>query len=342
MTQSIRLWEVRSDQLVAIDSRHLDLESRLETWLERDTSLLGEDFLVIGRQVITSHGGIVDLLCLDRNGDVVLVELKRAKTPREVTAQVLDYASWASALTDEQLQAIAASHSGVDGTLEDAFQGRFGEELPEVVNESQRMIVVATEIDPSSERIIRYLSDTYGVSINGVTFQFFQVAGVEVLGRVFLIEPEEVEYRSTSKGRGRRKKLTYSQLEQIADERGVGDIYRAALEALEPLFGKHRTTRSGIGFKNEWRDGRGVMLNLLPGESGIESGLRFQAYSLRLAESYGMSEQEVRALLPSTAESWAYSNKGPEWAGYTGYFNSVGDVKRLAAGIRAGTRRSGV
>lgn len=54
----------------------------------------------------------------------------------------------------------------------DAFSQRFGgKELPEVLNEQHKMLIVASEIDDSSERIINYLSDTYGVSINAVTFQ---------------------------------------------------------------------------------------------------------------------------------------------------------------------------
>ena len=52
------------------------------------------------------------------------------------------------------------------------------------------MIVVGSEIDTSSERIIKYLSDTHGVNINAATFQYFLPPdGSELLARVFLIEP---------------------------------------------------------------------------------------------------------------------------------------------------------
>jgi hypothetical protein len=59
-------------------------------------------------------------------------------------------------------------------SMEDAFQDKFGGEFPEVINEHHAMLVVASEIDDSTERIIRYLSETYGVGINAVRFQFFQ------------------------------------------------------------------------------------------------------------------------------------------------------------------------
>ena len=95
MTQRVRLWKVRPDQPPAeIPSTQVDFEDKLEDWLESDVSLLDANLLVIGRQVLTDFGGAIDLLCLDSSGDTVVIELKRGKTPRDVTAQALDYASW--------------------------------------------------------------------------------------------------------------------------------------------------------------------------------------------------------------------------------------------------------
>ena len=59
----------------------------------------GTDLLIIGRQVQTGFGGVIDLLALDAEGRVHVVELKRARTPRDVVAQTLDYGSWVKDLT---------------------------------------------------------------------------------------------------------------------------------------------------------------------------------------------------------------------------------------------------
>jgi hypothetical protein len=48
--------------------------------------------MLIGRQEDTGFGGRVDLLAVAPDGAVVLVELKRDRTPREVVAQAVDYA----------------------------------------------------------------------------------------------------------------------------------------------------------------------------------------------------------------------------------------------------------
>jgi len=200
MTAEIRVWRIqKGSHLNPVKSCRLDMEARLEDWIEEDISILSDDLLVIGRQVETEYGGAIDLLCLDRQGDVVIVELKRDKSPREVTAQILDYATWVKDRSREQVITAADKYLQKKGylSLEEAFQTKFGFELPEVLNETHDLLIVATQIDPASERIIRYLSDTYGVGINAATFQCFKDDdNAEYLARVFLIKPRRVLKKS--------------------------------------------------------------------------------------------------------------------------------------------------
>jgi RecB family endonuclease NucS len=49
--------------------------------------------MLIGRQQDTGFGGRIDLLAIAPDGALVLIEIKRDRTPREVVAQALDYAS---------------------------------------------------------------------------------------------------------------------------------------------------------------------------------------------------------------------------------------------------------
>ena len=56
MAEEIRIWQIEDhDKLKEIKRSRLDLEKRLEVWLEKDISTLSEDLLVIGRQVETDH-----------------------------------------------------------------------------------------------------------------------------------------------------------------------------------------------------------------------------------------------------------------------------------------------
>lgn len=90
MSDGVRVWAVdESDCLREIEPSKLDYEERIENWICNNVSVLVPDdsaLMVIGRQVITSSGGRIDLLCMNGDGDLVVVELKRDKTAREITA----------------------------------------------------------------------------------------------------------------------------------------------------------------------------------------------------------------------------------------------------------------
>ena len=64
MPLSMELWNISGEQLVPLDKAALDLEKRLENWIEKDISLIGIDALIIGRQVHTGYGGYIDLLAI--------------------------------------------------------------------------------------------------------------------------------------------------------------------------------------------------------------------------------------------------------------------------------------
>ncbi len=67
--QKVRLWDVISDsELQEIPSNEINLEERLEGWLASDIPALDPNLLVIGQQVRTDFGGVIDLLCLDSAG----------------------------------------------------------------------------------------------------------------------------------------------------------------------------------------------------------------------------------------------------------------------------------
>ena len=93
--QQVRIWEITADRkLSELPARYASLEQWIENCLAADLSVLDPSPLVIGRQARTSFGGVVDLLCMDGDGNLVVVELKRGRTPMDVTSQALEYSSW--------------------------------------------------------------------------------------------------------------------------------------------------------------------------------------------------------------------------------------------------------
>jgi len=135
-----------------------DLESYLALHLPQLLSPLGMELLVIGRQVETSAGGRVDLLAIDANGVVYIIELKLRVARPETTAQLLGYRRSIKTMTRDELIAVAARgplHLG----LPNAFQRRFGHPLPELINASQLLMVIAAAIDPRTAASLLELSD---------------------------------------------------------------------------------------------------------------------------------------------------------------------------------------
>ena len=158
--QQVRLWEITVNRkLSEIPALYASLEEWIEDWLADDISVLDPSLLVIGRQVRTSFGGAVDLLCMDGDGNLVVVELKRGQTSRDVTSQALEYSSWAKDIEFEEITGISDDYRGIAGTQETAFREKFGSGLPEELNQTHRSVIVAESVDASTDRIVRYLAE---------------------------------------------------------------------------------------------------------------------------------------------------------------------------------------
>jgi hypothetical protein len=185
------IWRVGEQPAPLVASR-LASEQQLEEMIARDPRILSSEWMLIGRQEVTSHGGRVDLLAIAPDASLVLIELKRDRTPREIIAQALDYASWVEQLTPDRVVQIFQRFSG-GKSLDVAFQERFGVGLDEeTLNQSHQIIIVAAELDPSTERIIGYLN-ARDIAINVVFFQVFEHGADKLLSRAWLIDPGETQ-----------------------------------------------------------------------------------------------------------------------------------------------------
>ncbi|HWQ51447.1 MAG TPA: endonuclease NucS domain-containing protein [Terriglobales bacterium] len=175
-----------------LSTASLDTEKELEDILCGNIAMLNRDWLIIGRQVAV-EGGYIDILCVDRGGSLIVVELKRELTPREVTAQAIDYASCVAKWHIEDIAQAYLKSSGNSGTINDAYKNKFGLPLDEDTINSTGVsaVIVAAKMDKSTERIITYLNETYGVPLNILFFSVFSHNDEKLLSRVWLIDETE-------------------------------------------------------------------------------------------------------------------------------------------------------
>jgi len=174
-------WNI-NDGLRPITFSAPDTEMDLEDMLFSRIDILDPNLLIIGRQVATSFNGRIDILAIDVEGNVHIIELKRDRTPREVMAQVLDYASWIKTLSASEIKDLFPKYNQ-NKEIEQSFFEKFGIDFPEIINEDHAMIIVASNLDSSTERILHYLSEEYGVPINVVFFRYFKDGQNKFLSR---------------------------------------------------------------------------------------------------------------------------------------------------------------
>ena len=190
MPISHTVWSL--DAKKPLEAASLNDEKELELLLRDNIEILSKDWLVISNQVKTKAGKLIDILCMDHDGDMVVVELKKDLTPREVTAQVIDYAASVSKMTTTDISQLYHSFTKSDETLNDAFLKKFKAELDETsVNQKVKMVIVAAKMDDGTERIIRFLRDTYQVDINILFFRIFQCGSERLISRAWFEEDLE-------------------------------------------------------------------------------------------------------------------------------------------------------
>ena len=153
-------------------------EAVLEAWLENNPDGIVEDdsLLMIGRQVTTNLGSIIDLLAIDRQGDVVVLELKRGKTPRETLAQALEYASFVEPLDWAQLEDIFGAYINDESVHLAEYHRQYfalGDDEAVSFNKDQRIVIVGQAISDEIRQTATFLQRK-GLRVTCVEFSFFQ------------------------------------------------------------------------------------------------------------------------------------------------------------------------
>jgi len=158
------------------------LESHMEQWLaDNPTAVLPEDearVLVISQE--KPFENVTDVLAIDAQGNLVIIEVKRGQTPRDVIAQALEYASDVADWDYDRLNKTAIQYFEKRKlnftSLADAYSTTFGIPVAEFselqFNQQQRVFIVGESIEEKIERTARWLLKR-GVSITCLSYTCF-------------------------------------------------------------------------------------------------------------------------------------------------------------------------
>jgi hypothetical protein len=299
----IKVWQITDNHIKAVEDVALAserLESDLENWIVESPDILGDDLLIIARQKEVKGVGRLDLLAVQPDGELVIVELKRAMTSRDAVTQALDYASWLDKVPEAELFEIAEDY--LKGSMDDAFKDRFGKNMPAVNPHNHRILLVGSGLDAAAERIISYLAQRHSVNLNAVFFRYAKLpTGQEILARSVLVA-ESVLQQATSS----RRDTSVSELLATASSRQVLPMVQA-FRALgkDEKYTSEQAANTYKGSFRYWRentDGKGWKMVLGVNVSGKRENNPVGQLDIwipikTLAQVFAVSETQAKEML---------------------------------------------
>lgn len=146
----------------------------LQEWLENTPTAFGEDdeLLFIQKEFdgFDDTRERLDLLAIDKQGDLVVIENKLDDSGRDVTWQVLKYASYCSSLSKQQIKDIYQSYLDKKGVPENAESNISdfldAEDFKEIqLNKTQRIILVSGNYRKEVTSTVLWLLQKYNLKI---------------------------------------------------------------------------------------------------------------------------------------------------------------------------------
>jgi hypothetical protein len=182
-----------NNRIVSIKSKtfsDLGIRERenLQVWLENNPQAFGEELLFIQKEFdgFDDTRERLDLLAIDKQGNIVVIENKLDDSGRDATWQVLKYASYCSSLSKQQIKIIYQSYLNKIGSNEDSERNISDfletEDFGEIqLNRSQRIILVARNYRKEVTSTVLWLLTKYNLKI-----QCFKAIPYFFEGNVFL------------------------------------------------------------------------------------------------------------------------------------------------------------
>ena len=196
------------------------------------------------------------MLGVDRAGDVVVVELKRDRSPRDTIAQALEYASFVEHLGAGQLEGVLRSYINDElASLAEYHREHFQlGDAAVAFNKDQRIVVIGQRITPEIRQTASFLCSK-GIRVTCVEFTFFRSQeGSRLMSQEIVVGEESqrpVQVSSES-----RPSVTEEQFLESCDENGRA-VFSRILE-----WAKERTMPIHWGVK-------GFSMNVDLGETHV-------------------------------------------------------------------------
>lgn len=176
--------EKKTFKSLGLDERH-----NLQEWIAKEPSSLGEDLLIIQKEFdgFADTKERLDLLAIDKSGNLVIIENKLDDSGRDVTWQAIKYASYCSSLSKSDVVEIYQKYlndqclkESAAENLSDFFDNRDLKDVDINVGNGQRIFFVAANFRKEVTSSVMWLLNS------GLKMKCFKVTPYEYNGKVLL------------------------------------------------------------------------------------------------------------------------------------------------------------
>ncbi len=175
----------------------------IEKWVEQNPDILGEELLIITTEYdqFDKTSERLDLLAIDKEGNLVVIELKRDDSGKNVDLQAIKYAAYCSTHRLDDLAAMHAKYLKQKGRAATPEQARakildfIESDDFEELSDRPRIILVSKEFRPEVTASVLWLRK-FGMDIRCVKLDLYQLSddAVAVNSSVLIPLPEAEEY----------------------------------------------------------------------------------------------------------------------------------------------------
>jgi hypothetical protein len=287
--------------------------THIQEWIRSHPEILGENLLIVSMEFDRFKGSRdrLDLLAVDRQGKLVVVELKRSSFADYADLQSIRYAAMVSTMTIEQLLPYYADYHRMDtgeGVSEDELRSKIAEfaglEEFKEFSSQPRIVLCSEDFSQEISTTVLWLRG-FGLDIACVRLTPHSLEDKLILVPEKIIPLRETEeYRIGVQEKEEKRQeattgksaATREELLAKADHNGTGEGFRAILKAADkhPEVGLSRKA-FGLAFTPA-SNRRYTLFVVYPSFSGGE-GLQINVYSEVWAKFFGVTEEMLASTL---------------------------------------------
>ena len=170
MPDQPRLFKVNPDEANAIDMDEVDFStiglkerSDIQEWIAANPSILSTELLIIAKEFsqFDQIRDRLDLLAIGRDGQLVVIELKRDDTGEDVHWQAIKYASYLHGISTQEVVGMLARYKDLepDEARQEIIEHTESEEELDRLNDRQRIILVSHRFAPQVTSAALWLNE---------------------------------------------------------------------------------------------------------------------------------------------------------------------------------------